>query len=151
MIPVSAAALLKAISPSGPPALPTPVGEIQIGRDTLHPSIEPLVDTVATFLKILGLNQIFWKKFLFASRVMLSFDAPEMNAQLFFEIECWAASSKSFRLSSASRGGFAPCFCGNPDPELVEEFGKLVVGSKSPITSLGRRLDLMRLGSCISL
>jgi hypothetical protein len=62
MIPLAAAPLLKASSPSGPAVLPTPMGAIQSGNDTVLPNMDPLVDTDLTLRRIRGLNQIFLKK-----------------------------------------------------------------------------------------
>jgi hypothetical protein len=134
--PVAAAPAANANSPSGPPVVASPAGAIKIGIETSNPKIFDFVFTVPTFFIILGLNHIFCHQFLFASLVRLSFDAPEMNAQLFALRFRLAASSKSLRLRIAARGVFSSAGMGGAvEPNGADQPAGAVETSSVPTWS----------------
>jgi hypothetical protein len=88
------------------------------------PNIFDLVFTVPTFFKILGINHTLCHQFLFTSFERLSFEAPDMNAQLLADNDLLQASSRSFRLRIAERGGFWP--------REIDDVGVLTGGDVQP-------------------
>lgn len=124
----------------------SPAGAMKIGIEASNPRIFDFVFTVLTFFIILGLNHIFCHQVLFASLVRLSFDAPEMNAQLFALRFLLAASSKSLRLRIADSGVFSSAG-GRPCVELAaDQPAGIVETSSMPTWSDSGSCFAIRLG-----
>lgn len=101
----------------------------------------PLVDTVETFLNIRG-NQIFENRFRLASLDMLSFDAPEMNARFFLEMDRLAASSKSNKWIKVPKSPIQICIRALTRSSIYKLRSKVKISDK--LLSRKRSLDQIR-------